>query len=35
MREDTILCYVNDARKELKIEERTLKELLALYTDGE
>lgn len=33
MREDTILCSVNDAEKELKIEERTLKELLDLYAD--
>ena len=31
MREDTILCNVNDANPEIKMEERTLKELLALY----
>src|SRR3989338_5055585 len=31
MREDTILCNVNDANPEIKMEERTLKEFLALY----
>ena len=35
MREETIICNVNDAKKELKIEERTLKELLDLYSDDE
>ena len=36
MREDTILCNVNDSeREQLKIEERTPKELLDLYADAE
>lgn len=33
MREDSIICNVNDAGKEIKIEERTLKDLLDLYSD--
>ena len=33
MRENTIMCGVNDAEGELKIEERTLKDLLDLYSD--
>ena len=33
IREDSILCNVNDTKKELKIEERTLKEMLDLYAD--
>lgn len=32
-RPDTIMCNVNDEEKELKIEERTLEELLALYEE--
>jgi len=35
MREDTILCNVNDAEEELKIEERTLRDLLDLYADDQ
>lgn len=31
MREDTIICNINDSAGELKIEERTLKDLLTSY----